>query len=266
MNTTFKKLAGILPSTVLVIICITSIIILQIPETKVQNSKLTVSEYQKLNNQEQLNLTFFQKLPSLGFQNILADWLYLKFIQYFGDSQAREKIGYTLSPDYFTQIVDRDPRFVDAMIKLDTATSIFAGNPRKSVDLLAKSLDQIPSKLISVGTPSYYLWLYKGIDELLFLGNPKMAKKSYKMARNWAKTYPDQNSKNIVSRTEESINFLEKNPKSKVAQIGAWAVVLSNNPDPKTIKRAIQEITSLGGKVTINPEGRLTVKVPPNIQ
>jgi hypothetical protein len=43
-------------------------------------------------------------------------------------------------------------------------------------------------------------------------------------------------------------------------------VVLSNNPDPKTIKRAIQEITSLGGKVTINPEGRLTVKVPPNIQ
>lgn len=38
------------------------------------------------------------QMPTLGFDNLLADWNYLNFIQYFGDRQAREITGYTLSP------------------------------------------------------------------------------------------------------------------------------------------------------------------------
>lgn len=265
-NLILVKISKSLPYLILLISCTMGIVILQNSEIKNQTLKSTKDEYFKAETQEKLSLKLFQKVPSLGFQNLLADWLYLKFIQYFGDSEAREKIGYSLSPEFFSQVVDRDPRFIDAIAKLDTATSIFNGNPQKSVDLLTKSLNQIPPQLLVTGIRPYYIWVYKGINELLFLGDPEAAKKSYTMARNWTEKYTDQPSKRIASRTAETIKFLEKNPKSKIPQIGAWSTILSNNPDPRTVKRAIQEISKLGGQVTISPDGKLMVRVPPNIQ
>ena len=202
----------------------------------------------------------------MGFENILADWLYLKFIQYFGDSDARESIGYSLSPDYFNQIVDRDPRFVDAILKLDTATSIFAGYPEQSVSLLGKSLSTIPANFKSPGASPYYLPVYKGINELLFLGNPKAAERSYRQATDWAKKYDDPQSQNMVARTQQMADFLAQNPQSKVPQIGAWIMVLSNNSDARTVKRAVTEIQSLGGIVTTKADGSLLVRVPPDVK
>jgi hypothetical protein len=251
---------------IVIIASLTGIVFLQNPDVKISKAQISQSEYVAQENVEKLQLEFLSKIPALGFDNLLADWLYLKFIQYFGDSEARDQVGYSLSPDYFTQVVKQDARFVSALLKLDTSTSVFAGYPQTSVDLLSHSLKTINPKLISHSTSPYYLWRAKGINELLFLGDSQAAKQSYQNAIQWAKEYNDSRSQNLIAVTEDTIKFLEKNPKSKVAQIGAWANVLGSSPDPRTFKRVVEEVKKLGGEVIISPDGRVTVKVPPDIE
>jgi hypothetical protein len=247
----------------IVLLSLAGIILLQYSGVQKKENKLTQAEYQAQEKEEKLQLKFLNKTPTLGFGNVFADWNYLKFIQYFGDDEAREKTGYSLVPEYFSLVVDRDPRFIDALIPLEVATSLFAALPQKSVDLLGQALQHIPPKLITRIAP-YYLWRAKGNDELLFLGDNQAAIESYAKSIVWAKSSNDEDSQKIINISKNSINFLEKNPDSKIARIGAWVSVLSNRPDPKTVKRVIQEIEILGGKVIISPHGNITIQVPQN--
>jgi hypothetical protein len=249
----------------LLMLSLTGVVFLQNIQVDKNRSILSDEDYQSQEKEQQLELKVLDKIPALGFSNVLADWNYLKFIQYFGDNTARETIGYALAPDYFTQVVKRDSRFVDALLKLDTATSVFGGYPQKSVALLNQALPSIPLNLKNPGYPPYYLWQAKGINELLFLGDFQAAKESYQRAVKVAKDYPSQSSQNFVVRIEQSIRFLEHNPNSKIAQIGAWTAILGTNPDPRTLKRVIQEIQALGGKIVRDSDGGLSVKVPDNI-
>jgi hypothetical protein len=249
----------------LLMISLTGVVFLQNIQVNKNQSILSDEDYQSQEKEQQLELKVVDKIPALGFSNVLADWNYLKFIQYFGDSTARETIGYALAPDYFAQVVKRDSRFVDALLKLDTATSVFGGYPQKSVALLNQALPLIPLNLKNPGYPPYYLWQAKGINELLFLGDFQAAKQSYQMAVKEAKDYPSKSSQNFVVRTEQTIKFLEHNPNSKIAQIGAWTAILGTNPDIRTLKRVTQEIKALGGKIVRDSDGSLSVKVPDNI-
>ena len=253
-------LSFIFPFLVMVF-SIAGIVLLQYSEIKKKDGELTLAEYQTQEKQERQQLNFLSKAPTLGFSNLVADWFYLNFIQYFGDTEAREKVGYSLIPDYFAQVVEKDPRFMDGIFKLEIANSLFAGLPKTSVQLLGDSLRAIPPKFITK-IPPYYLWRSKGNDELLFLGDVAATKKSYEKSIEWAKAYDDEDSKKIIRISQESIKFLEEDPDSKKAQIGAWVGVLANDPDKKTVKRVIEKIEALGGTVIKNPEGTLTIKVP----
>jgi hypothetical protein len=251
----------------IIVLCATGIIVLQQTQIKQSLATTTKTKYVEQEKAEKFDLGILSKIPAVGLDNLWADWFYLRFIQYFGDGDARNHTGYGLSSTYFRQIVDRDPRFVDAMIKLDTATSLFEGNPQSSVAFLGQSLIRITPEMISFGTPAYYLWFYKGVDQLLFLGDPFAAKRSYRMAMNWMEKSPiqTQQKRDLMARTEQTIQFLERNPKSQSAQIGAWASLLGNLVDPRTIARVMTEIRNLGGEIYTAPDGRVMVRVPPNI-
>lgn len=257
-----QSLGKMIGTIAIITLSLTAVISLQQSRLKTSQATLASMEYKKQEQIEKLQLDLYKGLPSLGFNNLLADWFYLRFIQYFGDGEARGKTGYSLSPDYFELVVNRDPRFVDAHLKLAVSTSIFAGQPKQSVAYLEQSLKDTPSKLISPVYPPYYLWIYKSIDELLFLGDTKAAKQSNIMAANWAETYPDEGSQRTAARRRETVEFLENNPQSKVPQIGAWSQVLSGATDQKTQERALAEIQALGGQIVVNPDGTLSVRVP----
>ena len=203
-------------------------------------------------NSESMRLRLLKKMPSFGYKNLIADWVYLEFLQYFGDDEIRETTGYSLSPEYFEVILGNDPRFLTAYVGLSTSTSMYAAMPEKSVALMEKSL-----KALSPWTPekSYYVWRYKGIDELLFLGNSSAARQSFEAAANWANNYSDEESKQVVNISQKTAEFLSQNPDSKHAQIAAWAMVLNNHVDEKTRKRAIGQIQTLGGEVISTPQG-----------
>ena len=234
--------------------------LLQFPRMqKLLNSNTTASleTLAKEIDSEKLRLNLLKKLPSFGYDNLMADWVYLSFLQYFGDDPIRDKTGYSLSPEYFEVILEHDPRFISAYLSLSTSTSMYAAMPERSVSLMEKGLKSlscwVPSK-------SYYIWRYKGIDELLFLGNLAAAKQSFARSANWASKHSDEESKQLAFFSQKTTEFLNKNPSLKNAQIAGWTMVLNNKVDEKTRKRAISAIEALGGKVIINPDGTTKIR------
>lgn len=243
-------------------LCILGVILLQFPRLQkiVHNNKsASLESLEKEIKVEKLRLNFINKMPIFGYKNLIADWVYLNYLQYFGDDEIRAKTGYSLSPEYFEVILKNDPRFIEAYIGLSTSTSMYAGMPERTVGLMEKSLKSLSPM---VPKKSYYIWRYKGIDELLFLGNSIAARQSFENAANWAKNYSDEESKQVISISQRSAEFLSHNPDSKHVRIAAWAMVLENQVDEKSRKRAIREIEALGGKVISTPQGN-KIRFPP---
>ncbi|MEB3219932.1 MAG: hypothetical protein VKN72_27345 [Nostocales cyanobacterium 94392] len=239
------------------------IITLQKTDVAKQSQQKNLVDYHQNETTEMQSLQLLRKIPSLGFQNVISDWVYLNFIQYFGDTEVREKIGYGLCPDYFTTLVSKDSKFTNAVIIMDVCTAIFAGEPFESLQKLQLSAKSLQPQMDAVTVRSYYVWRAIGINQLLFQGQPLKAAESYKKAVAFAEKYNDEDSHRFIENMKRSITYLTNNPNSKMAQIGAWVNVLNTNPDPKTLQRVIKEIELLGGKVQKIEAGGFNVKLPP---
>jgi hypothetical protein len=243
-------------------LCILGISLSQLPRLQkllISKQNTSLESLEKDLKKENLRLNLLEKLPSFSYKNVIADWTYIDFLQYFGDNPVRDKTGYNLSPEYFEVILGRDPRFLAAYLGLSISTSLYAGMPEKTIGLIDKGLKSLSP---TVPNKSYYVWRYKGTDELLFLGKSQAAKESFLQAANWANVQTDQESKNVALLSAKTAEFLSNNPDSKFARIAGWTMVLQNNVDEKTRKRAIREIENLGGKVVINAEGFPVVNLP----
>lgn len=244
------------------ILCVLGVGFLQLPQLNQLSSSKTTAAPETLKREiqtEKLRLNLLRQLPTFGFDNIIADWIFINFLQYFGDDEVREKTGYSLSPEYFEVILARDPYFLQAYLFLSTSTSLYAASPERSVALMGKGLKSLFPK---IPPRSYYVWRYKGIDELLFLGDAKAAKQSFETAAQWASTYSDEESKRVEAISRRTAEFLGRNPKSKSAQIAAWTMVLSSKVDEQTRNLAIRRIEALGAKVYITPQGAVQVRPP----
>lgn len=243
-------------------LCVLGVGVLQVPQlNKLSSSEQTASleTLEREIHSEKLRLNLLRQLPAFGFDNLMADWVFLDFLQYFGDEEVRVKTGYSLSPEYFEVVIARDPRFLQAYLSLSTSISLYAGMPERSIALMEFGLKSLSPK---VPPRSYYIWRYKGIDELLFLGNAQAAKQSFATAAEWASTYSDEESKQVEIISRRTAQFLARNHKSKSAQIAAWTMVLNNPVDAQTRNLAIRRISALGAKVFITPQGAVQVQPP----
>ena len=234
-----------------------SIIHLQKSNLKIQSEKKEKISYAREERAFKTTIEIQKKLPTLGFKNLIADWNYLQFIQYLGDVEAREVTGYSLVTDYFEVAVDKDPLFTQAFLSFSAANSLFAGQPKKTVELIDKVLESSSPNL--PGYP-FLLWTYKATDEILFMGDIKAAKKSYEKAAEWASVRDDEIGTEMASRYQSTVKFLAANPDSTEAQIGAWMTVLEQAQDSKTQQHAIDELKTLGVDISITEEGRMKVK------
>lgn len=250
-----QNLGQFLVTSLVALLCILAVGGLQVPQLNRISDRAKTTSQDTLRQEvdfEQLRLNLLQKTPVFGFDNLFADWVYLNFLQYFGDDPVRTVTGYSLSPEYFKIIVDHDPRFLGIYPALSTSISLYAAKPEISVALMEKGL-----KSMSPQSPpqSYYVWRQKAIDELLFLGDAKAARQSFEQAAKWASTYSDAESQNVAALSHTTADFLSRNPESKLAQVSAWTMVLNNVVDVRTRQLAISRIEALGGKVVVTPEG-----------
>ncbi|NES84626.1 MAG: hypothetical protein F6K10_26270 [Moorea sp. SIO2B7] len=233
----------------------------QLEAIKKENKEYSLSSLNQELEAEQLKLKFFKQIPAFGFDNLLADWVFIKFLLYFGDDKAREMTGYQLSPDYFEVIINSDTRFQDMYLFLSTSISLYAAMPERSVALMEKGLQSLSP---TIPPKAYYIWRYKGIDELLFLGDGEAAKKSFQKSAEWASDvyYSDQESKSVAELSRTTAEFLAENPDSKKALVAGWTMVLQKAVDERTRKTAIKRIEELGGKVIIDSEGQVRIQMP----
>ncbi|MBP0015852.1 MAG: hypothetical protein J7545_17890 [Roseofilum sp. SBFL] len=264
MSTDKRRWYYILATGSLVALCATAISSLQLPklnQLKSVQAQRTESEFQREVAQEGIALKLLKAIPNFGFDNLIADWAYVKFLIYFGDEPAREHTGYDLTPQYFEIALNEDPRFIPAYFGLSSSISLYLGEPKISTAMMEKGL-----QLLSPQDPprSYYIWRYLGIDQLLFLGDAQAAQASFAKAAEWASEYSDLESENVVALSHSTAGFLAQNPDSKQAQFAAWMLVYRNAVDEQTRDRAIQGIKSVGGIVQITENGDMIIQPPPN--
>jgi hypothetical protein len=215
-------------------------------------------EYLREERQTLASLQLLSKLPTFGFDNLVADWSFLNFLQYFGDDQARPKTGYRITPDFFHPIVNRDPQFLGMYPYLSASVSLYGGQPQQTVRLLQQGIKAIPP---SMQSEAYFLWQAKATDELLFLGHTKDAQHSYEMAASWAIQSNDPQMQAIAQRSLQTAKFLASNPDSRRARVGSWYNILTNAIDDPTRQFAAKQIQALGGKIQL-VNGAFQVKLP----
>ena len=232
------KITKILPALA-PFLCLAGIVLLQSQQYKKSIRQLNRDNYLS-QEQEQARLVKFQRqTPNLGFDNLVADWSYLNFVQYFGDKNARETIGYKLVPEYFETITHIDPRFTQAHLRLSVANSMYAGNAEKTVALMEQVLASVDPE-----AESALLWTSKGLDELLFLGNKQAAIDSYQMAARWANLTTENASELTIKDLEEALESTTEID-LKEAQIRAWSSVLIHIRDNQRKSEIIDKINDL---------------------
>ncbi|MDB9525484.1 hypothetical protein PN498_05755 [Oscillatoria sp. CS-180] len=210
--------------------------------------------------QESLELQILKVLPDFGFRNIIADWTFLKFLQYFGNLEHRQITGYSLSGDYFDIIIERDPYAYDPYIFLSSSVSLFAAQPERAVALQEKGLQSLSPDL---PPRSYFIWRSKGIDELLFLGDHEAASRSHQIAAEWAAESPYPSAEDDQYSLARAAEFYATNPNSLQAQLNAWSQVLASAQDDQTRAVVARQIEDLGAEIVPNEQGRYTIRYNP---
>lgn len=261
--TSRRNLSQLIAPILVVLVCMTAIAGLQLSQLQQLQSKsqnASTVEIQRAVKAEKSRLALLQKTPAFGFDNLLADWEFLSFLQYFGDEAARQKSDYRLSPEYFEVILRHNPNFLQTYPFLSTSTALYAGMPERSTAIMQRALESLSP---TVPPKSYLAWRQLAIDQLLFLGDAKAARNSFETAVKWAKMSSLPDSDRVAALSQQTADFLAKNPSSKTAQVATWAMVLGTAPDDRTREIAVDRIKGLGGKIIKNLDGSFRVQPPP---
>jgi hypothetical protein len=255
-----KQPLGFVGIMAALVCCVLSIQTSALSRLRAQEQSIAKPQIERDVAERANRIAVLSKMPSFGFNNLIANTMLIDYMQYFGEEKARNINGYSLGLDYFDLILAKDPRFYISYFYMSVTGNIYSAQPERSVAIMEKGFKSIDPR-----TPenSYYLWRLKGTDELLFLGNGKAAQKSMQTAADWANKVNDEESRRVSAMSQTTANFLAKNPNSKQAQFAAWMMVIENAVDIKAQKIALRKILELGGKVELDSKGQIKITPPP---
>ena len=221
----------------------------QLAASASDSQPITEAEIQLLEQEEVLQrnrLQFWQTMPVFGFDNLLADWTFLNFLQYFGNGQARRSVGYTVAPEFFAVIVQRDPYFRLSYRFLSSAVTLFAAQPAETVSLLEQGLSHMTP---TFPEDAFWLWRYKGVDQFLFLDDTTSAIQSFETSAEWAAESPIPDADRYVSSASRIANFLRQDPNSRQVEANSWIMVWANAINENVREYAQSQIEALGYNV-----------------
>ncbi|WP_202924856.1 hypothetical protein [Myxacorys almedinensis] len=236
--------------------------IISMQRTQLQKPSLWVESPTQAEQQESIRLSLLSKSPSFGFENLIADWAFLNFLQYYGDEAARSQAGYGLTPKYFDIVTQRDPRFAETYLFLSGTLSHQLGQPEQALTLMQRGMAALSPQM----TPkAFTVWRFAALDQLLLLGDVPGAVQSLEMAAAWSGETEEYQA--IAPVFRETAAFLKTNPDSKLVRFQAWTTVFAQAGaigDRKTQARARQEILALGGIEKADEQGQpfFTLPIP----
>ncbi|MEG4507750.1 hypothetical protein QUA81_30555 [Microcoleus sp. F6_B4] len=223
-------------------------------------SAMSAASFKQEAQQEALRLRMLKNLPSFGFDNLIADWTFLKFLQYFGDDEARNVTGYELSQDYFDIVTQRDPRWADIYLFLSTAISFYQGKPETAVNLIERGTRALALSP-QLHSQSWIVWRTKGLDELLLLGDIPDSIRSHEMAADWVEGSPE--GPKFAQAFRATAEFLRRDPDSVPVRFTAWSTVYAQTTDKLVRMRAKQALVKLGAQVQKDKDGNESFILPP---
>jgi len=209
--------------------------------------------------QEKLRLQMLKQTPSFGFDNVLSNWVFLNFLQYYGDEAARQKTGYGLSPNYFDIVTQRDPRFTMAYLFLSGSVSHQLGKPELAIAMMKRGTDALSPQ---IDESAFQVWRLKALDQLLLVGDIPGAINSFERAADLTRGTSYAEVEPILRGTA---NFLRTDPNSKPVRVISWGSIYQQAitlGDKQTAARARQEIYALGGKIVVKDGNEIVV--PPS--
>jgi hypothetical protein len=237
--------------------------IVSMQKAQLNQPALGQQNLQRAEQQESARLGVLKQLPNLGFNLILADWTFLNFLQYYGDTEVRDKTGYALAPQYFDVITQRDPRFVDSYLFLSGAVSYQLGLPKVAIEYMQRGTDALSPHM---HPRAFSVWWFQAIDQLLLVGDVPATIHAYKMASVWAKGSSEPQFQDFAPLYAKTAEFLIREPSSKFVRFNAWSGVYGQATainDRKTQIRARLEILALGGIEKTDSQGRTFFVFPP---
>ena len=223
-------------------------------------SAISAASFKQEAQQEALRLKMLKTIPSFGFDNLIADWTFLKFLQYFGDDEARYVTGYNLSQDYFDIVTQRDPRWADIYLFLSTAISFYQGKPETAVNLMERGTSAL-SLSPQIHSQSWMVWRTKGLDELLLLGDIPESIRSHEMAADWVEGSPE--GPKLAPLFRATAEYLRRDPDSVLVRFTAWSTVYAQTTDKLVRERAKQALVKLGAQVQKDKNGNESFILPP---
>lgn len=232
-----------------------------IPAVESQGEKpapaISAANFKQSEQQERLRLKMLKALPTFGFDNLIADWTFLKFLQYFGDDEARTATGYRLSQDYFDIITRHDPKWVEIYPFLSVAVSFYQAKPEIAVQLMERGTNAL---LPQIDPQAWRVWRNKGLDELLLLGDTSESARSHDMAAQWVEGTPE--GQKLAPMFRATANFLRRDPDSVPVRFAAWSTVYYQTNDKFVRQKAKQALVKLGAKVRKDKDGNESFILP----
>lgn len=212
---------------------------------------------QLLQEQTGIQLELLHRLPAFGFENCIANWAFLSYLQYFGDTDTRTVTGYDLNREYFKLMVQRDPRFLAIYPFLSAGVSYYQGDPETAIALMTTATESLDPK---IQPDAFWVWRFMSLDRLLLLGDGPGAATDLEMAAQWAAQNPQSQPYEPIFR--ETANFFRRAPDSRGVQFYAWNSVYAEAVDEPIKQRAARELILLGAQRTTDAQGRSIFVLP----
>jgi len=245
----------------IVVGALAAIVAIQRPYLQQMTASAVASD--EAQRQEKSRLAVLSRLPSVGFGNVLADWTFLNLIQYDGDSETRQAVGYELAPQYFETITRFDPRFVDTYIFLSGILSHQMGRPEEAIALM----DRGTTALTPDADPRAFLvWRIKGSDQLVLLNNVAESARSYDTAGDWALKSRDESVRPTGPILKQTAAFLRTDPNKQTLLLWSWSAIYDQavmTRDRKTQDKARAKLTQIGAIERKDDRGNSYFILPP---
>ncbi|MBE9012708.1 hypothetical protein IQ250_21130 [Pseudanabaenaceae cyanobacterium LEGE 13415] len=253
---------GFIGQSMMASIALAGVISIQLDRLK--QPSISLETPRQAEQQERLRLNFLSRMPTFGFDNLMADWTFLNFIQYYGDIPAREATGFSLGSQYFDLITRHDPRFVESYIFLSGTVSHQLGEPELALELMKRGTDVLSPQ---VHPRAFSVWRWKAMDQILLLGDLPGAARSFEMTANWAAQSEEY--KQFAPNFRQTAAFLRTNPDIGWVRFQAWSSVYEDAGaagDQRTRDRAKRELLKLGAIERQNEKGETVFIAPEKLQ
>ena len=206
--------------------------------------------------QEQ-NFAIASAMDAIGLGNLAASWLWLEFVQYYGDTPTRQQQGYGLAYDYLDKITQLDEHFFWAYRYVSPAVGFSAGQPRRVEQLLQRGIETLDPESQADG---YRLYLDLAINYFLLIGDVEAGREAYYAAGEWYERAGLEGDQPEIWRALG--DRLVASPDSQEVRFKVWTQVLNLSADPVTQERALIELGQLGARFRRQPNGQIEV-IPP---